>query len=689
MGGFGDHVRATALAALMLLSALPAQAEPPFFPPYGIDLSAQDKSVRPGDDFYQYANGGWLARTPIPPDEAGIGGLRDVAIRVESRLHDLVEDAAKAGGEQPSDTDGKIGAMYAAFMDERRIEALGMVPIRAQIDAVNTARDKEAIAGLMGRAPYDFGEAVFAVRIRVDRKDPTHYAVYLGQDGLGMPDRDYYLKPEFAAQLAAYKTYVERLLSLVGWKDPASAADAVVALETQIAEVSWTKAEQRDPPKLYNPMSPAELAAFAPGFPWKAFLTSAQVGDKGRLIVGEKSAFPKIAAIYAAAPIDTLKAALAFSIADRAAPYLSTPFQQARFAFRDHALSGQSEMKARWRRAVAAVSGGDCLNAAACFGTLNWAVGQLYVRHDFTPETKAKMERLVGELLAAYHARLEKVDWMSPATKQEALKKLDTYTVKVGYPDHPRDYSNVVIRRDDLVGDVRRAAAADWDFFVKRSESPVDRAEWYMTPQTVDAYNGPLRDVVFPAAFLQPPYFDPNADDAINYGSVGAAIGHELTHGFDDQGRKTDAAGVLRDWWAPADDAAFKARAAVLGAQFAKFEPVSGMHINPDLTMGENIADLGGVVIALDAYHGSLGGKPAPIIDGTTGDQRFFMAWAQIWRGKATDDALRQQIASNPHSWNRFRVLGPLPNVDAWYAAFDVQPGDKLYRPPETRARIW
>ena len=437
-------------------------------------------------------------------------------------------------------------------------------------------------------------------------------------------------------------------------------------------------------------MTPTELSAFAPGFAWQPFLAREGLHGKTRLIVDEKTAFPKLAAIYASTPLETLKAQLAFSIADSAAPYLSAPFQQAHFAFREKALSGQPEMKARWKRAVAAVSGGDCgAEANTCFGTLDWAVGQLYIRHDFTPETKAKMQKLVSELMAAYHHRIEMLSWMSPATKQEALKKLETYTVKVGYPDQPRDYSKVVIRSDDLVGDVRRAARADWDFYVGRSDGPVDRSDWQMTPQNVDAYNGSLRDIVFPAAILQPPEFDPAADDAVNYGEIGAIIGHEMTHGFDDQGRTIDAAGALRDWWTPADAAAFKARATQYGAQFAQFEPVPGMHINPDLTMGENIADLGGVLIAFDAYEHSLGGKVSPVLGGTTGEQRFFMSYAQGWRGKAKEDYIRKQTASDPHSWRRFRVLGPLPNVDPWYKAFGVKVGDKLYRAPDQRVRIW
>ncbi|MGE5722101.1 MAG: M13 family metallopeptidase, partial [Sphingomonadales bacterium] len=501
---------------------------------------------------------------------------------------------------------------------------------------------------------------------------------------------DYYLKPDFAPQKQAYRAYLEQLLSLVGWTNPAAAADSIAQLETRIAAVSATKAEQRDLTRAYNLYSPAELAAAAPGFPWAEFLDAAKLGGKQRLIVTDKAPVPKIAAIFAEAPLDTLRAWQAARIADNAAPYLSSPFQQARFAFRDKALSGQGEMKPRWKRAIAAVSGGDCgVDYADCFGTLNWAVGEVYTAHDFTPETKAKVQQLVANLMTAFHDRIEKLDWMSPATRAEALKKLDTYTVKVGYPDKPRDYSAVVIRRDDLVGDVRRAARADWDFYVARSDGPVDRGDWSMTPQTVDAYNGSLRDIVFPAAILQPPEFDPNADDAVNYGAIGAVIGHELTHGFDDQGRTIDAAGALRDWWTAADVAAFKERAAGFGAQYARFEPVPGMHINPDLTMGENIADLGGLLIALDAYHRSLGGKPAPVLGGFTGDQRLFMAFAQGWRGKAHEDAIRRQTASDPHSWRKFRVLGPLPNVDAWYDAFAVKPGDRMYRAPGDRARIW
>jgi putative endopeptidase len=354
-------------------------------------------------------------------------------------------------------------------------------------------------------------------------------------------------------------------------------------------------------------------------------------------------------------------------------------------------LTGQSAIRPRWKRAIVAVGGGDCAaDPSSCFGTIAWAVGDLYAARYFPPETKAKVTELVANLKAAFRARIERLDWMSPATKAEALKKLDTYTIKVGYPDKPqRDYAGVDIRRDDLLGDVRRAAAEDWAFRVRRSDGPVDRGEWSMTPQTNDAYNGSLRDIVFPAGILQAPIFDAAADPAINYGAIGAVIGHEMTHGFDDQGRTIDASGALRDWWTPADAAAFKAKADALGRQYAQYEPVPGFHINPGLTMGENIADLGGLSIALEAYHRSLHGRPAPVIGGLTGDQRVFLGWAQAWAGKAQPDAIRQATVSDPHSFRKFRVNGVVRNIDGWYDAFGVKPGQALYLKPEDRVRIW
>jgi putative endopeptidase len=575
-------------------------------------------------------------------------------------------------------------------MDEPRIEALGAKAIAPELDAIRTANTPAELARLMGHSLDGFYGAPFGVFIDADLKDPSRYAIYVNQAGLGLPDRDYYLQADFADTRAKYQAYIQQLLTQVGWPDPAGNAAKILALETQIAQASWTKAEQRDLTKQYNPMSPAELQAFAPGLDWSGFFAGASVGGRGPVIVAEKSAFPKIAAIIGGAPADTLKAWLAFNVADSAAPYLSKPFQDAYFELRQKTLSGQPEMEVRWKRGIKAVSGGDCITGTRiCFGTLDWAVGQAYAARYFPPATKAKINALVADLKVAFRARIEKLDWMGPATRAEALKKLDTYVVKVGYPDRPRDYSKVEIRRDDLIGDVRRAAIADWAFYVGRSTGPVDRGDWAMTPQTVDAYNGSLRDIVFPAAILQAPEFDAAADPAINYGAIGAIIGHEMTHGFDDQGRTLDSKGALRDWWTAEDAAKFKARAAVLGAQYAKFEPVPGEHIRPDLTMGENIADFGGLLIALDAYRASLKGKPAPVIGGLTGEQRVFLGFAQSWRGKAREAAIRQQTVSDPHSYRKYRVNGVVPNIDAWYDAFGVKPGDAMYIPPEQRARIW
>ena len=676
---------------LLLGASVPAMAAPgPLYPPLGLDTAGMDKSVRPQDDFYTYVNGAWVAHTPIPADKSSVGAFSEIGDRTEARLHGLLEEQTKALAGTPATPGQKVGAMYAAFMDEAAIEKLGSSPIKPELDAIAAAPDRAALARLMGASQDDFGGSFFSASIDLDVKDVAHYAVLLNQAGLGMPDRDYYLKPDFAKQKAGYQTYIATLLGLVHWPDaPARAAD-IMALETRIAEASWTKTQQRDIAKMYNAETVPELTALAPGFPWTDYLAGAKLGAKARVVVGEKTAFPKIAAIFAATPIEVLRAWLAFNVADTASADLSSPFQMARFAFRDKLLSGQGEIRPRWKRAVTAVTASHCSGGPGdCFGNLTWAAGELYSARYFPPAVKARGQALVTNLLAAFHTRLEHSAWMGAATKAEALRKLDTYTVKIGYPDHRRDYSHVAISRTDLVGDIRQAAAADWAFYVGRSGGAVDRSDWLMAPQIVNAYNGSLRDIVFPAAILQPPFFDPAADDAVNYGSIGAIIGHEMTHGFDDQGRMLDASGALRDWWTPADAAAFRARAAKLGAEYAAFQPLPGLHINPDLTMGENIADLGGVVIALDAYHDSLHDKPAPVMDGLTGEQRFFLSWAQGWRVNAHDDAIREQTVSDPHSYDRFRAIGPLENVQAWYAAFGIKPGDKMYRAPGLRAQIW
>lgn len=668
-----------------------AQGSPsPVFPPNGFDTTALDPSTRPGDDFFQYANGGYLARVQIPADRPAVTRRFEMTDRTDQQLKSLLEEASNGVGEQPADVKGKVGAFYVSFMDEPTIDRLGADAIKPELDAIRNARDLAGIALLMGESASDLYSSPFGASIDVDLKKPDIYAISLSQGGLGLPDRDYYLKDSFAPQREAYLAYAQQLLSLIGWQDPAGTSQKVMAFEKALAEASWTKVQQRDPDTQYNPASKAELQTLAPQFPWQPYLEGAGIADRDRFIVTTNTAFPKLANVIASAPLDTVKAWMAFRVADNASAYLSKPFDQARFAFREQTLSGQKAEAPRWRRGKLAVGGDDCgANPSSCFGTLNWAVGQLYAERYFPAPTKAAITGLVGDVKSAFRRRLATLDWMSPATRREALKKLDTYLIKVGYPDTWRDYSNVVIKRDDLVGNVRRAAAADWDFYVQRSKGPVDKSDWLMTPQTNDAYNGSLRDIVFPAGILTAPMFDPNADPAYNYGAIGGVIGHELTHGFDDQGRKIDAKGALRDWWTAKDAAEFKRRAKMLGDQYAQFEPVPGVHINPDLTMGENIADLGGLTMALDAYHASLKGKKAPVLGGLTGDQRVFLGWAQVWAGKATPDAIRNQTISDPHSFRKYRVNGVVRNIDAWYAAFGVKPSQKLYIAPAKRARIW
>jgi putative endopeptidase len=684
------------VVAAACLAANPARAasipgsEKPQYGAWGVDLTAMDRSVKPGDDFNRYASGAWLARTEIPSDKP-MASLRYLMNdRTEERLHGLMEKAAASGAAQAGTLEGKIGAFYQAFMAESKIDQLGAGPIAAELNAIRNSHDRQAIAELMGRSNSDFFATTFVLGIDVDLKDVSRYALYATQGGLGLPDRDYYLQASFAAQKAAYQNYVEKLLALIGWSEPKANAAAVVAFETRIAEGSWTKSQQREIEKVYNPIAADALAKFTPGFAWKSFLQGGGVAGVDRVIIAEKSAFVRIAAIYQATPLDVLKAWQAFTVADNAAFYLPKAFAEARFEFRNKTLSGEPVEPVRWKRAVRAVGGGDCTgDRVDCFGNMGFGVGQLYTAQYFPPAAKAKIEALVANVKAAMRARLERLDWMGPATKTEALKKLDTYQIKVGYPDHPRDYSRLVIRADDLVGNVRRTGEADWHFYVSRLNGPVDRSDWSMTPQTNDAYNGSLRDIVFPAGILQPPEFDPAADPAVNYGAIGGVIGHELTHGFDDEGRKLDASGQLRDWWTASDAAAFEAKAKVLGAQYSSYEPVAGAHINGDLTMGENIADLGGLNVALEAYHRSLNGKPAPAIDGFTGDQRLLLGWAQAWRGKVRDDYVRKQVASDPHSPRAFRVIGPTRNIDDWYAAFGAKPGDGYYLAPNQRVRIW
>jgi putative endopeptidase len=653
------------LAAQSQPAEAPAQKH---FGSWGVDLTGMDKAAKPGDDFDQFVNGAWKARTEIPSDQPGTGVGTELRDRIQEQIRSLIDQAPR---------DGQLGGMYRSFMDEATVERLDDKPLQENLERVAAIADKDTFTRYMGETNGTFGSALFGVGIGPDPAHPTINTLFIGQAGIGLPDRDYYLSPNFKPQLDAYRAYVERLLTMLRYPQPAKAADDVLAFETSVAKVSWAAADRRDIDKAINPMSIADLQTFAPGLNWDAFLTASEISRRDHAIVGEKSAIKDIAALYAQTPLETLKAWETFHVADQASPYLSKRFVDSQFTF-SKTLTGVDILRARWRRGVQLID-----------GTLGELLGRAYVATYFPPSSKAKMTDLVANLKTAMGVRIGALDWMSADTKKAALEKLSKMDVMVGYPDKWRDYSALKIDPADLYGNVERSGRFDWQYQIEDIGKPVDRKKWGMTPQTVNAYNAGLEnEIVFPAGILQPPYFDPDADPAVNYGAIGAIIGHEISHGFDDQGRKIDATGAVHDWWTKEDAERFRAQAQRFGAQYDSYEPVPGMHINGQLTMGENLADLAGVLIAYDAYHTALNGRTASVVDGFTGDQRFFLGYGQAWRAKQRADAIRQQIASNPHSPAHFRVIGPLRNVDAWYSAFDVTNG-KYYLPPADRVRIW
>ena len=645
--------------------------------PWGFDLSGADLATKPGDDFFRYSNGAWFDRTVIAPDRNTHSIDTVLSDIVEARIRDILV-RGETGVEPSARKDAaKIGTFYSNFMDEARAEALDANPIAPLIQTLRVADTRADLAELMAKT---FFGSIFELSIGIDAKAPDKYAVVIRQGGLGLPDRDYYLTAQFSGKRAAYLAYIAQALSLIGWETPKEFAAAVLTFETAIAKASWTMTESQDSEKTYNPMSVAQLAQAAP-FPWRRFLRGAELGELDRLVLAEVTAIPKIAALYARTPIATLKAWQAFHLVDAAAPYLSKRFVTANFEFHGKTLGGVAQLAERWKRGVRLVG-----------SEMGEAIGRVYVTRHFnlTAQAKAQIDDLVAQIRLAMKGRIERVAWMSPKTKYKALDKLGRLKAKIAYPNEWRDYSRLEIRPGELVGNVRNARMFEWLRRVVRLNSSVDRDEWEMTPQTGDAYySSNLNEIVLPAAQLQAPYFDLAADPAVNYGGIGALIGHELMHGFDDDGRKYDGAGVLSNWWTDADARKFKARAAKLSRQYSSFQPFPGVHVNGDLTMSENIADLGGVLVALDAYHHSLVGRSAPVLDGLTGDQRFFLGYAQTLRTKKTEDATRQQLVSDPHSPEQYRVNGVVRNIDAWYQAFNVRAGDKLHLSNEKRVRIW
>lgn len=636
---------------------------------WGFDATGQDKSVKPGDDFFRFVSGAWYDKAEIPADRPSLGTFYDLRETTQDQVKSLITAAPATS---------KVGAFYASFMDEKRLEAIGLAPLKRDVAAVNAIPTKAQFARYMGATNGRFGSSVIDMGVGADTANPEINVLYIGQGGLGLPEREYYFADQFKKQREAYKAYIVRTMKMLGNADPEKAADIIMGFEAEIAYKSWKIADRRQIEKVNNPMSSAELASYAPGLDWAQYFAGAKVPVQKRLIVGENTAVKAIAQIYAQTPLSTLKLWQTFHVADQAAPYLNKAMVDNRFEY-TKTLSGVAVNRERWKRGVDLVG-----------GQLGEMVGQEYVTKFFPPSSKAKMEVLVGNLKVAMASRIKSNSWMSEATKAAALEKLSKMEVMVGYPDKWRSYAGLTVVPGDLYGNVQRAGMFNAAYNMADLGKKVDRKKWGMNPQTVNAYNGGLENkIVFPAGILQAPFFDPNADDAVNYGAIGAVIGHEIIHGFDDQGRKIDATGAVRDWWTAEDAKRFEEQAKIFGAQYAAFEVVPGAFINPDLTMGENIADLGGISIALDAYRTSLGGKDAPVLDGMSGEQRVLLAWAQVWRAKAREASLRNQVATDPHSPAQYRAFAPLRNVDTWYAAFNVQPGDKLYIAPDKRARLW
>ena len=669
---------ARAAAVLLACSALqplaaqpqaaPAAPQPVHFGSWGVDISARDLSVKPGDDFQRYASGKWMDANDIPADKSQNGVGSELNDRNQEQLRSIVMGAPK---------DSQLGAFYASFMDEARVEQLDAAPLKADLARVDAIQSKAEFARFMADTHADFGSTLFGLGVIPDPANPKTNIAFVGSGGMGLPDRDYYLTEKYKAQRDAYRAYVQRTLELAGTPNASAAADSILAFETEIAKVSWPVVDLRDIDKVNNPMTLQQLQAYAPQLDWNAYVSRVGVTTP-TYIVSDNSAIQAIAKLYEATPLDTLKTWQRFKVADQASSFLSKRFVDSKFEFAK-TLSGAKQLRPRWRRGIDQVD--------ARLGEL---LGKTYVDRYFPASSKAQMEDLVENLKKAAARRIQANSWMEAATKQAALTKLGKMDVMVGYPGKFRDFSKLTMRADDLYGNVKRSSAFEWAYQLDDLNQPVDRRKWAMSPATVNAYNAGLENkIVFPAGILAPPFFDPKADAAVNYGSIGAIIGHEIMHGFDDQGRKIDETGAVRDWWTKADAERFKKLTNALGKQYSSYEAAPGVFINGDFTMGENIGDMSGLEVAYEAYKISLSGKPAPVIDGLTGDQRFFLAFAQAWRGEQRDDAIKTQVASDPHSPRRFRVIGPLRNLDAWYDAFKIEPGSKFYIAPEQRVRIW
>ena len=646
----------------------------------GLDYRGYDESIRPQDNLFQFVNGRWLDTTDIPEDKSNYGSFTVLADRSDERLRAIIVEAAETEA-APGTEIRKIGDFYRSFMDLERLEALGASPLDdelARIDNIDSRRELSAYLGLALRLPT---RTPIGVWVGQDYRSPDDYLLNLTQSGLGLPDRDYYLTSDDDALALRedYLAYLGTLLELAGDPVDEKRLRAVLYFETELARAQWSRTESRDREKTYNRKTYGEVAALVSGLDIPALFAAAGLDESTGFNIRQPSYFERLSRIAAATPLEVWKSYLKLRLLNEAAPYLSTPFVNAHFAFNRQRISGVEAQRSRWKKAVQ--------SADSLMGEM---VGKIYVERHFRPEAKARMDELVANLMDAFRNGIDELEWMSPATKLEAKAKLERFNVKIGYPDEWRDYSTLVVRPDELYGNVRRAVAFDADRELAKLGGPVDRNEWFMTPQTVNAYYSPtMNEIVFPAAILQPPFFNVDADDAVNYGAIGAVIGHEISHGFDDQGRKTDGTGLLRNWWTDADNSEFGQRAEGLVQQYNAFEPLPGKFVNGRFTLGENIGDLSGVAVAFKAYQRSLAGEPGPVIDGYTAAQRFFMGYSQVWRRKYRDSELERRLRIDPHSPSEYRVNGIVRNIDAFYEAFDVDENDALYLPPEQRVRIW
>ncbi len=658
----------------------PAPAPPrPRFGSFGVELSNRDLSVKPGDDFNRFCNGHWFATTQIPADRTSWGSGSILSDQVIHDLKGLIEATAASGG-APGGNEQKIADFYRAFMDTDAINMKGLAPIQPDLEAIAAVRTHGQVWALACRPGFSVNFPI-GMYPSLDARDPDKYCITLTQAGLGMPDRDYYLRTDgqFPQLRDQYKAHIARQLTNAGQADAEAKAQAILALEIQIAQRHWAIERRRDVVATYNKKTRAELIALNSRFPWADGLSSAGVGELETFVVAELDTMAPLSQLVLATPIDTWKAYLTFHTIHANAPVLPAAIDDENFAFFGHTLNGQPQQRERWKRAISAID-----------TSLGEAAGKLYVDRYFPASSKAQMQELVENMRRAYGARIDQLAWMSAETKAAAHEKLRTFRPKIGYPDRWRDYSRYEVRAGDAFGNAQRSSAYEWNRQIERINRPTDRDEWGITTFTVDAYYNPTwNEIVFPAAILQPPYFDPAADPAVIYGGIGAIIGHEMGHGFDDQGARQDARGVLRDWWNAEDVRRFNALGDKLVAQYNTYSPLPGIHVNGRLTLGENIGDLGGLQVAREAYLISLNGQPAPVIEGFTGDQRFFLGYGQIWKRLTRDEALRNLILADPHSPPQYRVNGVVRNHDAWYAAFNVQPGDALYLAPADRVLIW